>query len=189
MRSKAEKRERSVVLTLVLVVALIIVGAGTWAGLSGSVYAGTTQDVTVNATPEYMTISNSPSTFNFGVVATSSSDNTGNAYFTITNGSTVNIDISIGCDNWSGATAWVYGSPASDTGRLMTSSADGGTSGSSGQGAYDILVADASSSKTLLCDNVTTATNPTWEMELEAPSAFTHGDENSTTVTVEATAE
>lgn len=171
-------------LTLALLVTVI---ALSW-GIVGNIEAATTQDVTVNATPAYITISNAPSTYNFGVISEGATANTTNGYFTITNGSTVNIDISIQADNWtSSGSAWTYGNPGADTGNFDASSANGGVGGSSGAGAWDISV--LAYSDTLICDNVTTVTNPTWELQLDAPSTFSHGDAQVNTVTVTGTAE
>lgn len=156
--------------------------------VAGGALASTSENVTVNATPAYITISNAPSTYDFGVIAAGSNENTGNAHFTVTNGSTVNIDISANCTGWSsGGSSWTYNDPGADTGNLDASSADGGAGGSTGQGNYDISIPNAAS--VLLCDNVTSATNPTWELELDAPSSFTHGDEQETTITLIATQE
>lgn len=152
------------------------------------VKAATTQDITVNATPEYITISNAPSSFDFGVVAESSTENTGSGHFTVTNGSSVNIDISINCTAWSSAgSTWTYNDPGADTGNLDASSANGGVGGSTGAGNYDISVPNGAG--TLLCDNVTTVTNPTWELQLDAPTSFTYADEQEITVTLLAVGE
>ena len=135
-------------------------------------------------------ISNFPSTKDFGVVTAGSTPNTGNAYFTITNSSTMTIDIYIKCDGWSpttGTNSWTYGSPiGADQGFLEASSADGGAGGSQGGGLYDVEILNGTD--TLLCDDVATTTDPTWELQLNAPSSFTHGDEQQTTVTLTATA-
>lgn len=185
------KRSREGTICLILLQAIILFALGTFGIIYySSEYAqsATTQDVTVNATPAYITISNSPTAYDFGTIATSSTANTGNDYFSITNGSTVNIDVSVNCSGWSsGGSAWTYNNPASNTGNLDCSSGEGGTGGSSGSGAYDISILD--SGDTLLCDNVTTVTDPQWELQLDAPSAFTHGDEQETTVTLTATQE
>lgn len=182
-------REGNICLTLLLALALFALGTfGAVYFTSDYVYSATTQDVTVNATPAYITISNSPATFNFGTVAEGSTDNTTDDYFTITNGSSVNIDVSVNCTGWSsGGSAWTYGNPGSNTGNLDCSSGEGGTGGSTGSGDYDISILD--SGDTLLCDNVTTVTSPQWELELDAPSTFTHGDEQEITVTLTATQE
>lgn len=178
------KRLRGLILTATLL--FVAVFAVVFA--INSTQAATSQDVSVNATPAFMSISNAPTSYDFGVISENSTDNTTNGYFTITNSSTVNIDLNIQCNGWSSAgSAWTYGSPASDTADLDSSSADGGSGGSSGAGNFDISILNGSD--TLICDNVTSATNPTWELLLNAPTAFTHGDEQETTVTMSAVAE
>jgi hypothetical protein len=152
----------------------------------GLALAATTADVTVTATPSFIGITNSPGTYDFGQISAGATENTTNGYFTITNGSSVAMDISIKCNGWSGTTSWTYGSSAENTGQLAASSANGGAGGSSGAGDFDKTVLNGSD--TLLCDAVGTSTNPTWELQLQAPSSFTHGDEQTTTVTVTATA-
>ena len=185
---KREEFWNQAIIAIIVLVAVIV--PCVWMALSDMpvAYAATTQSVTVNATPAYITISNAPANYNFGVIATSSSENTGNDYFTVTNGSTVNIDVSANCTGWSSdGSAWTYGAVGENVGRLMASSGEGGTGGSAGTGSYDVIVTD--SGQNLLCDNVSTVTSPQWEMELEAPTSFTHGDEQETTITIEAMAE
>ena len=155
--------------------------------MSTPAFALTSQDVTVTATPSFIAISNAPGSFDFGALTENVDEDTGNGYFTVTNSSSVNIDINIQSDNWSGASSWTYGAPAEDTGQLKASSANGGTGGSTGVGAYDIAI--LSGSDTLLCDNVTSVTNPTWELQIDVASTFTYGDEQANTVTITAVAE
>lgn len=186
---------KRVLVSLLLVVVLSGVGgalAGVVLGiqiLEGSwAFAATSQDVSVNATPAYVSISNSPTTYDFGVISAGTTPDTGNGYFTVTNSSTVNMSISINCTAWSSTgSAWTYNDPGADTGNLDASSADGGAGGSSGAGAYDISVPNGAA--TTICANVTSATNPTWELQLDAPSSYTHGDEQELTVTISAAAD
>jgi hypothetical protein len=169
-------------LAILLALALVLIPVG-------SAFAATTADVTVNATPGFVSITNAPTTFDFGVVYADTDENTGNAYFTVTNDSTVDMDVSIHCDGWTvvppGTNSWTYGAPADDTARLYASSANGGAGGSGGQGTYDILL-PSSAPGTLLMDAVGTATDPTWELQIDAPTGFTHVDEQETTVTLTA---
>lgn len=186
---------KRVLATLLLVV--IFSGLGVTAiglGVAWSVwdsqhaFALTSQDVSVNATPAYVSISNTPDNYDFGTVAASATPNTGNGYFTITNSSTVNIDVSVNCTAWSSAgSTWTYNDPGEDTGNLDASSADGGVGGSTGAGNYDISIPNGAA--ILLMDGVTSVTNPTWEIQLDAPSSYTHGDEQTLTITISAVAE
>lgn len=155
------------------------------------VLAATTQDVLVTATPSYIAISNAPSTWAAGTITADTDVNTGNGHFTITNSSTVILDISfyVATANWthtSGSNDWLYGAPAENQGQLKVSSADGGAGGSGGAGTYDITLLTGSGNALLVCDNVSTATSPTWEAELDAPTSFTHGDAQSCNITMTA---
>jgi len=144
------------------------------------------QTVTVTATPSYVSIANSETSFDFGVITASSTPNTTTGWSTITNTSTVAIDITLGCDGWSGTTSWTYGVAGADTGQLKASADNGGTGGSTGAGNYDKTI--PSGSTVLLNDDLAATTNVAWEMQLDAPTSFGHGDEQTTTVTLTATA-
>ena len=172
--------KRTIIVTIVIVLLLAIFPVGL-------ALAATSADVTVTATPSFVSISNAPGTYDFGQISASATENTTGGAFTITNSSSVAMDISIKCNGWSGTSSWTYGSPGADTGQLAASSGNGGTGGSSGAGDFDITVLNGSD--TLLCNAVGTSTNPTWELQLQAPTSFTHGDEQTTTVTVTATAD
>lgn len=155
--------------------------------MSVPTFAATSQDVTVTGTPSFISISNSPGSFDFQTLAENTDEQTSNGYFTVTNSSSVNIDLNIQCDNWTGVTSWTYGAPGEDQGQLKASSANGGVGGSTGAGNFDIAILVGSD--TLLCDNVTAVTNPTWELQIDVASTFTHGDEQTNTVTIIAVAE
>jgi len=152
------------------------------------VLADTTAGVTVTATPgSFVGISCDQTSQDFGSITASSTLNTGTGWANITNSSSVVIDITIGCTGWSGTTAWTYGPASEDTAQLNASATDGGATGSQGgAGSYDVTI--PSGSPTMLCDGVAVGTNPAWEMELEAPTSFTHGYTQTTTVTLTAAA-
>jgi len=151
------------------------------------VLADTTADVTVTATPgSFVGISCDQTSHDFGSITASSTPNTGTGWATITNSSSVLIDITIGCNGWSGTTAWTYGAAGADTAQLNTSATNGGATGSSGAGLYDVTIPSGSSA--MLCDGVAIGTNPAWEMQLAAPTSFTHGYTQTTTVTLTAAA-
>lgn len=152
----------------------------------GLAFAATTAQVNVTATPGFISITNSPSSYDFGAITANSTDNTTNGYFTITNGSSINTDIFIKCNGWTGGPGWIYGSPAQNQGQLAASSADGnGASG--GAGLFDVILLNGTD--TLLCDNITSTTDPSWELQLQAPTEFTFGDQQTTTVTLTAAAQ
>ena len=171
---------KKTLIAILLAVALTVIPVG-------SALAATSQNVTVTATPTFISITNSQGNFPFGVVTASGTPNTGTGWSTITNDSTVAIDINIQCNGWSGAgNSWTYGSPiGADTGYLAASSTFGGTGGSGGAGAYDVDILIASTDY-LLCDDLAVDDDPDWELELNAPSSFTFGDQQTTTVTLTA---
>lgn len=144
------------------------------------VMAATTQDITVSATPAFISISNAPNSFNFGVVAASSTPNTTTDWFTITNTSTVAIDVDIrAVTGWEGgANDWSWGPAGVDTGRLEASA---------GTGLYDLVITNVDTDYELI-DNLAALTDDDWELELIAPSSFTYGNAQQITVRLTASA-
>lgn len=143
------------------------------------VFAATTQDVVVNATPAYVSISNAPATYGFGTVVVSTNYSSTQNYFTITDSSTVNIDVAVSCNaTWLGGNGWTHsdaGTPGSTTAAM---SADPNT------GAWNILVKNGSPVD--LFNDVTG--NQNWGIRLAAPTAFDDGVIKTNTVTLTATA-
>ncbi|TRZ52029.1 MAG: hypothetical protein D4S01_03655 [Dehalococcoidia bacterium] len=173
---------KRLVISVVLAVALVIVPAS-------GVLAATTDTVTVTASPSYVEIANAPDTWAIGAVTAGVDDQTANDFFTITNGSGVAIDITIQVTtDWaftSGSNSWTYGAPGADTGQLKASSGEGnGASG--GSGLFDITLEGQAGSAVLLINACPTITSPQWELQLDAPSSFTHGDPQDCTVTLSA---
>lgn len=146
-----------------------------------TVFAATTQDVAVNATPAYVSISNSPDNYSFGVVKVSTNYSTGICYFNVTNGSTVATDVSISCDaTWAGGVTWAHddtGTPGSDTAALYASDGDG---------TFNVIVKNGTPND--IVNNKAASTNWDWELRLMAPTVFTDGVLKTTTVTLTATA-
>lgn len=139
-------------------------------------FAATTADVTVTATPSYVSISNAPSSKAYGIVAASEVYNTTQGYFTITNGSSVTTKITIATTgaNWTGGIGWVVsatGTAGEDTAGLMASN---------NTGAFDIIVKNAAPN--YIYENLASGVNPTWELQLKAPTAFNDGAAKSVTV-------
>jgi len=139
--------------------------------------AATDADVTVTATPSYISIANAPGTFDFATVDEEGTPDTGTGHFTVTNDSTVNITLSIVCDGWAGTTSWTYGASAPDTGQLKASDNDG---------LYDVTVDDVTPA--VLSTTSTPGDDILWELQLECPTTFSHGYEQTTIVTVSAAA-
>ena len=151
-------------------------------GLFGITLADTTQDVTINATPAWVSISNTPNTFDFGTVYAGVDKDTTLTGFNVTNAGSITCNITIKCNNWthtSGSNDWTYGEAASDTARLMF-----GVEG----GSFGTAVPDAGSSAVSLKTDLTVGTSQKWGLEIDAPTDFTHGDPQQTTVTLTATA-
>jgi hypothetical protein len=145
--------------------------------------AATTADVTVNATPAYIAITNAPATYNFGVVQTSTNYSAPQNTFTITNTSTVTTNITIGTNgnDWTGGVGWTH----SDT---ATAGADtAGLTSSNNTGAYDVIVKKSAAYNKLATD-LPALTNTGWELKLVAPSSFTDGAEKSVAVRLTASA-
>lgn len=142
--------------------------------------AATTQDVSVNATPAYVTISNTPDNYGFGTVAVSTNTSTAQGYFNITNSSTVNIDIAISCNaTWAGGNTWTHsdtGTPGSTTAALYCSQDDSG---------FDIIVKNGTPND--LISN-TALDNIEWELRLCSPTVYDDGVLKTNTVTLTATA-
>lgn len=142
--------------------------------------AATTADIAVNATPAYVEITNSPSTYGFGTVAVSTNYSTDTVYFNITNTSSVNIDVAISTNaTWAGGNTWTHsdaGTPGSTTAAM---------SATPGTAAWNIIVKNATPND--LYTN-TAATPLSWGLRLAAPTVFDDGVLKTNTVTLTATA-
>lgn len=147
------------------------------------VFALTTADVTVNATPAYVSISCNVSFYNFGTVAASSTTNTTTSYFGITNASTVQTDQTIGVTaaTWSGGDGWSHddGGTAGDNITAIYANR-GGT-----WGTGDIIVKYASPN--YVYENCPITTNYDFGLSLQAPTVLYDAAEKTITVRVSAT--
>jgi curli biogenesis system outer membrane secretion channel CsgG len=150
-------------IALLLAVALILVPYGT-------VMAATTQNIEVTAQPTFISISNSPSSNDFGVVSENSNTSTSQGYFTVTNGSTVAIDCSIGTNasSWDsdGGVNWTH----SDTGTAGEDTV--GLFSSPNNAAWNIIVKNASPND--IVNDQAAETNWQWELRL-VTGTFTDG--------------
>lgn len=150
----------------------------------GSILAATTADVSVTATPAFVSISVSPDNYGYGVVSASATPSTTTSYFTITNSSTVVTDntIAVTTATWAGGVTWTHSdtaTPGSDT--VGLSSNKGGT-----WGVGDVIV--KYNSPNILADDQAATTNWSFGLKLYAPTAFTDGVQKSVTVRVSASA-
>ena len=169
--------KRTIILAIVISLLLVILPVSLALAQSDS------DAVTVTATPGAISISTSGSV-DFGSVALSTTPDTSLSPMTIANASSLVVDISIGCNGWTGgATPWTYGAAGVNTALLNASASDGGTLGSTGETDFDIEVPNGSS--ILLIDDLpTVTTSVTWNLQLEAPTSFSGVDEQTTTVTL-----
>lgn len=147
------------------------------------IFASTTADVTVTATPSYIAIGVTPTTYDFGVVAASSNTTTANTtYFLISNNSSVttNMTISVTGATWTGGTVWTHsdtGTPGADTVGLYANA--GGTFGTG-----DVLVKNAAPNK--IKTNQAATTNFSYGLDLLAPTSFSDGVQKTNVVRVTA---
>lgn len=138
----------------------------------------TSATVTVDATPQYVSISLNNSTYDFGVVAASATPNTAGGYFGITNSSNVETDNTIVSNGWEGGdNDWTWGASGEDTALLNASDGDE---------AYDVEVDDTTPAT--LKAAVAAETDWEFELQLECPSSFTYPNAQSTTITIAASA-
>lgn len=143
-------------------------------GFGGLALANTTQTVTINVTPQWISISNTPNTYGFGTVATSSTPNTTITGFNVTNNGSVTVNIAISTNGWS--PNWTYGSPASETANLTA-----------GITSFNIAMTAIDTGYSLKT-NLAAAGSQAWGLQLNAPTAFTEGNLQNTTITLTATA-
>jgi len=143
--------------------------------------AATTANITVNATPAFVGISCNVASYDYGVVAASSTTNTTTSYFGITDSSTVQTDQTIGVTgNWTGGTGWTHaedGNAGADTAGLLANLA--GT-----WGVSDIIVKYASPN--YIYENNTAGNDYAFGLGLQAPTSYSDGAEKTVTVQVTA---
>lgn len=161
-----------------------ILVAALFFGYAAPVSAATDADVTVTATPEYIAISDNVSAYDFGVVSASSTSNTSTSYVGITNGSSVQTDITISVTGatWTGGVAWTHSdtaTPGADTVGLLSN-----RGGSWGTG--DVIVKNASPN--YIYENCAALTDFDYGIGLHAPTSFSDGVEKSNTLRVTAAA-
>jgi len=166
-------------LGIALVAILMLSPVAGLLGFSGMAFAAaTTQNVTINATPGWVSISNNLTTFDFGTVLADTDENTTLNGFNVTNEGSVACNITIGCNGWAkdGSTNWTYGAAGSNTGQLSFALSAGSFPGTT------IPSGSTVSFKTDL-DN---GASQQWGVQLDAPNAFTHGDAQQDTITLTA---
>jgi len=127
-------------------------------------------------------ISNTPTSYNFGVLAEGAiAETTGGlttAYFTVTNNSAYAVNITISGTDMTGGTTWTLSNTA--TPGVDTYGLKAGLEGSS----YIIV---KSSSPNFLVEGLASLGTQDWGLQILAPTTFTGGGANSGTVTLTAT--
>jgi len=171
---------KKTLLAILLAVALIVIPVG-------SALAADSADVTVTATPGWVSITVAPTGYDFAIIlAGVNKDTTADPIFTITNNSTVIMDVDIECDGWTDialppeSVEWPYADIAAvDTGSLNFSTDDGSTW---------TYIPETPAAAAALAAGVATDTDPTFDLQLEAPTSFTHVDEQQSIITLTASA-
>jgi hypothetical protein len=126
-----------------------------------------------------ISISNTPSSYNFGTVDTNATISTGLNYFTVTNNSGSAVNITIGGTDVTGGTTWTL----SDTGTPGTSTY-GLKAGLNG-GSYNIVVRRSASYNTLKASLGSSASQG-WGLQFLAPTNYTDSVQKTGTVTLTA---
>ena len=148
------------------------------------VFAATTADVAVTATPAFIAITDNVTSYDFGVVAASSTTQSNEDWVGITNTSTVQTDITIAVTSatWAGGVTWTHSdtaTPGVDTAGLNSNR--GGTLGVS-----DVIV--KFNAPNYIYENCPASTSFTYGIQLLAPTSFGDGVEKSNTVRISAAA-
>ena len=178
------RMKRRTVVSLLLALTLVLVPA------SGAL-ADTTQDVTVTATPSYISITNAPTTEALGAISPSTTNwalggETAPAdplvdagcTFTLTNNSSVDTDIAIQATNFTGGVGWTLaGIVGADTVVMKA--------GQSTDGFAAMIVVTTTGQAFISA--LAPATTKKWEFNL-ATGTFTDGAEKSSTITLTGTA-
>lgn len=142
------------------------------------VFAATSDAVTINATPSYISISLNVSTYDFSTVDADTDEQTPTGHYGIDNTSTVSTDNTVVSNGWqSSGTAWTWGAPGEDTCQMKASDGDG---------AFDVTIDDATPAA--LKSSVSADTDWVFELQIDAATSYTHGDAQGTTVTIAASA-
>jgi hypothetical protein len=139
----------------------------------------TTADVTLTATFAFVGITDNQTSYDFGVVAASSSTNTSTTQVALTNTSTVQTDMTIAVTGatWTGGTAWTHSDTATagvDTVGLRAGRAT----------VADVIVKNTSPN--YIYENCPASTNFTYGLQLLAPTSGTDGVQKTNTLRVTA---
>jgi hypothetical protein len=148
-------------------------------------FAATTANVTITATPSFISISVNDTTWDFGTVTAGTTVNTSTTTaFEVNNLCTVitNVSIAVNSTSWVGGTPWTHddtATPGADTAGLLANK--GGT-----WGTGDVIVKQADPNN--IAANQAATTNFTFGLGLQVPTAFTDGTQKTIKVILTATA-
>jgi len=161
----------------------LLVGAALLA-IPAIAQAATTADITVTATPQLISISVGPTSYDFGTVSPSDTPYTSTTYFSLNNTSNVQTDqtISVTTSSWSGGVGWTHSdtcTPGADTAGMKANR--GGT-----WGTGDIVV--KYSSPNYIYENCPANTGYSFGLKLWAPTSFSDSVQKQITVRVTAVA-
>jgi len=186
MSTKQHIARLLIALTLILPASAVgMVSALTVQNLvAGEVYASPNASVTVNFTPAYIALTDNVTSYDFGVVSTSSTTNTTTTYIGITNTSTVQTDITIAVINntWTGGNAYTHSdtaTPGADT--VGLNSQRGGTWGAS-------VVVVQYTTPQYIYENCAALTDFDYGLSLKAPTSYSDGAEKTNEVRIAAVA-
>jgi hypothetical protein len=161
----------------------LLVGIALLVGIPALVSAATA-DITVTATPQVISITVNPTSYDFGNVAPSDTPSTTTSYFTIDNNSNVQTDqtIAVTTSTWSGGVTWTHSdscTPGADTAGMKANK--GGT-----WGTGDVIV--KYSSPLYIAGAQAANTDYSFGLKLWAPTSFSDAVEKTITVRVTAVA-
>lgn len=145
------------------------------------VYAATTAEVELAATPKYVAIADNVTTYDFGTVDVSDNVATPDQYVGITNTSTTQTDITVSTNSttWSGGVTWTHSdtaTPGADTAGLTVNTT----------GATPIIVKNAGPN--YIYENCPALTSFDYKINLLTPTSFTDGVEKKIKVVITAAA-
>jgi len=145
----------------------------------GVALADTTATVTINATPTFISIALNNTSYDFSTVAADEDEETPDGYFGVTNNSTVTTNTTIVSNGWQDTdgeapdSPWTWDTPGEDQGQMKASDGDG---------AFDVTIDDSTPAE--LTSGTSAETDWVFEVQIDAPTSFTHGEPQGTTLTL-----
>lgn len=167
------KEAKRILITLLLVITLNML----WVVPA---VAATSATVTVTYTVEYLDISDNVTTYDFGLVATSSETASLTAYFGVTDSSSVQTDntISVTGATWTNGTAHTHSNTATPGADTV------GVKASDGDAAFDVVVETDAGSPNYIKENNAAGADWSYEIKLYAPTSTSDGVEKTNTLKI-----